>query len=431
MIMNAKRPPRSWMTTYLRLATGDAKDAAPTDDPALACLLARVEKSNYRLAEAILTSQGGEKDFLQDIRTRISRGFIEEARREVRAALANLADGDAEEFRGELLFEMARIEYQSGNWAESVGYLNQAASLPDLPSITRMSVLQTRAACRYELADWPGTLADVDVVRSLQTLYPRAGTALYAEVLWIKAIARQQGTATAWPHVNELWRRFSEARIPRNADALLTLLRLTIDLRRLENQPIADLAHACHRLAEAMGDGLYAALAAVDLAYSDSLFLREQARSTLLVARARYRRIDVLLREIESAEPDCETARNILAQRIAALDPAPRRLACASESIVLLDPDFRIDLASLDIRPISFQEKSREILLALREGSMEKRDFFRKIWRVAYKRERHDIVLRNALARTRKQGGIDVASINGVVGMDKVQVAALGKRPLP
>lgn len=424
MSRTSNRKLGNWITFEAQAASGARPEATGIEQ---ASMEARVGRANYRLAEALLQS-GSQKDFIQEVRTKIGRGFIREAEEMLAALLA----GDALIERAlsiDLQTELARVHYQRAEWAASIEAVNRALYGDDVPGIARLTFLQIRSAAWFELGEWEKCLADVESIGALQLLYPDAQGAFYAEVLAVKALARKsESSAASENRYLELLERVLVRRPRLNADTLLTLLRLRIDLRRVVHGPTAELALASHRLAEAMGDRLYAALAVVELRYGESSSLREEAIARLPELRKNFDKVDRLLAEAERAQPVSTTARTLRESAVAPLFDARTLEGVKPRGLVALGPagdyDLRVDLETLDVSPLAktLQEKSRLILLALAEGALSREELFRRVWKLRFDPERHDGILRNALLRVRKQAGCAVVSEDGFVALADVEI---------
>lgn len=87
-----------------------------------------------------------------------------------------------------------------------------------------------------------------------------------------------------------------------------------------------------------------------------------------------------------------------------------------------------VDLKKLTVTPVVIQQRSRQMIETLRSGTISKVELFEAVWRIQYKPEQHDIVVRNALARTRKQARVGILSQGSEVSLMNVQVIGFAAR---
>ncbi len=421
MSNSTKYEVNSWLKDQEKSSKGLPLE--PGENLDLACMAARLEKSNYRLAEAILAEQPT-KDVLQYVRTHIARGRFEEARALISAVLAEYTDAALAPIRADLTLELSRIEYQNGNWALAIEAATHGLLDNDLRPVIRITLLQIRAAAFFEMQNWGSALQDIDSIYSLKLLYPGAQAAFYADVLRIKIIARLHTVARAREELQGLWLRSIRGDINLNFDAILTLLRLEIDLKRLNHEPYSVLAHACLMIADQMGDALYAALAWVDIAYAEDLQLRDAAITNLAPLREKFKRIDAIINEIETRAARSEYSRNVLKYQIKKMKGS--HSYGQFQSLFILNPDIKITFLPNAVALTRLQGQTKNILKQLFQSKQGKEALFKNIWNLDFKAERHDIILRNALMRARKQTGLEITSKEGSIELKRGLIIDLG-----
>ena len=281
---------KSWFKADTLLSTKRPLPDQAEDAVSHAVMISRVLESNYLKAEALLQSTESKPDLIQLIRTKISRGQMEEAHALVIKALEITQEDSS--FKNDLQLELCRVFYRTGEWTQSIEVANVLLNRDTLPSVGRLAALQTRSLCWFELGNWDRALRDIEDSRSLKMLYEQSQCCLYTEVLKIKTLARKNGVEGTLPLLSELWKKTANGEIPGNADTLLTLLRLEIDLKRIDNKDFSQEALACFHTAHAMGDDLYEALSILDLAYSTPSPLQRESRKRLFSLREKFRKIE-------------------------------------------------------------------------------------------------------------------------------------------
>ncbi|MBC7693053.1 MAG: hypothetical protein H7222_14920 [Methylotenera sp.] len=410
----------------IQLATG-FRVSESSEEQRTDCLIARVDRSNYRLAEALISQSGKTGDFFQSIRTKISRGHFDEAESLLKQAI--LHDEGADSLTTDLLrLELARVHYQNGRYFETLEVTQRALGNPELSGLPRLTLLQIQSACWFELGEWSKALKDIEAIRCLQLIYPVAQSGFYSEALRVKTVARSFGLIEAEAAMKQMTQRYFNSEQIGNADRLLTLLRLRLDLNRLAGLPISVCALACHTLADAMGDGLYTALALMDLKYSESKLLSQEADTRLSALRGQFSRVDQLDTCPDDSEMalqhHSESAKTLRRLSLKRRDDG-RSLLQPISTLLFPENHLRVDLQTVSVHPLKLQKQTQDIIQALSAGDLTREALFTKVWNLAFVPERHDLILRNALVRARKQTQTTLLCENQKIGLRGTLVVSI------
>lgn len=368
-------------------------------------MIARLKDSNYRLAEAVLAESFiQDKDFFQFIRTKIARGNLDEAEQIIDEYLKS-TDNFAETLLPDTLLELCRVYYHKARWQDSIKVINLALSKQDVSAITRITLLQMRTVSLFEIGEFEKCLMDIEEIRSLSILFPFSQCCLYAEALHIKVIARTDGIQRAELFFKKCVKKYLNVNEDGMPDRLLTLLRIKIDLLRLQNKPYASIALACQLLADSMGDDLYKALAILDLAFSENENLSKGAKTQLLALRNKFEKVQIILNEIESLNPESTSSKAI------SFYQPPKSENMFNEEIneiLILDLNLKINLKNLNVSTTTLKNQSLNILKIISENIILRETIFSNVWKLDYDVETHDATLRNAIVRLRKQANIKI-----------------------
>jgi hypothetical protein len=377
-------------------------------------LIARVQNGNYRLSEAMLAASGEKADLLTWVRTQIGRGDLDAAEPVV---LRFLQDPAYIHVHSDLDLELARIYFQKCSWLHCIETANRALLREETTALGRLTLLQVRSHSWFELGDWNKSLVDLDRVQSLRTLFLQAQAAFYSDVLRVKVTARLSGPTAAGRMANRLEKNiFGDSSVP-GADPVLTLLRLRSDLSRLEGTVSETTLLASFWIAQAMGDGIYSGLALLDLAGHGSR-LSISAAPLLETFLSRHLKLRILQADCQLYEPE-STAGRTLAFPITKVstDRSEYDFETPPEFLFFLEWQVRLHLPSLEVTRTKIQSRSAKILKALSNGPCERAKLFEDVWSLSYRAESHDVILRNALHRLRRQAGIEICSTDGQIAL--------------
>jgi hypothetical protein len=349
-----------------------------------------------RKAEALCLSADAHP--LQELRVHLRRGKLAEARRLLGALEAHAA---APGLRAELEMERARYFAFVGDWRSC--WAASCAGLEGEPApITRMSLFQIRTVAHYELGDFAAASRDIERTEDLGRLFPKAVCSLYSLTFRARIAAVTGHPAAAARILGRAWRE--DAGNP-GPDDLLTLVRTEADLLRSEGKPTATYALASHFLAEAMGEGLYAALSLAELHQVTGGAVPESLRHKLLAGCEQFARVSRLL---EAAEEELSTSQRLVrrpagASRGELPDRVDRIFLLRQARLVRLEP------FAAESRPISPQ--SAKALAALADGPLARAELFRRVWdRIRYSPALHDGLIKSLLSKVRKESGLPVES---------------------
>lgn len=359
----------------------------------------RVENSDLRHAEA-LAQTSPEMDDFQKIRTLLRRGDLSGAQ----SLLENLAAfAENSETFVEIYLEQTRLAAFEARWDLALHISQQALALQPT-GVSRMALHQVRALAFFELADFAKAQREVDLATSLTKLFPKGGLALYVEATQIKILIHQNQLPMAAQKLTRAWKQLI-ASSDLNADNVLTLLRVELELRRFEGKSYETLAFATWFFAQAIGDQLYADLAALDLYFLDP---REDSawRQEIGFALERYERIRKIFAEA-STIPLTSSAKSLIKQNrkvsVRASD------AEKFDQVFLLHHGLVFDKASLKVKKRALTGQMKNALTVLSRGPFTKEAFFRHLWGdQKFVFDLHDTVIRSLLHRLRKSMAVDV-----------------------
>jgi tetratricopeptide (TPR) repeat protein len=383
-----------------------ALDASLVQDPEVQVFLARVGEFNYRKAEALSLTHpiAG----LQQIRTLLSRGHFEQAEKSINEYTLNSPDDP------EIILDKARLTIYQGLWQESIGFCNKVMEY--LPTgISRMSALQLRALSNFELGNFDKALQDIESIKSLALLYPKAMTYFYAKLLNAKTMAHRGFLNTAKMQLNMIWQN---ELINKSFDLVkvFVLLRAEIDVKRLEGSNPVSAIEATYLLANAMGDRLYAALARVDLYFAKNN--SEEIKTLLDTDRKEFQRVDLLFQEVIGDNPTISsTAKSIRSSFISQVDVVVSTSLSNSPSHLII-PKYNCIIQMSPFRVQHLKQTTQTIRAAssLAKGKMAKKDFFSMLWgKQKYVSRIHDGLIHQLLFSIRKTLGIKSSVVEGQI----------------
>lgn len=365
------------------------------ESPELTIYEARVLNADFKHAEAL--SIVGNGAGLQDLRTKLARGQLSQAKRVLKDLVGH-------EDRGELGLESARLKMSEGCWEEVVEICTETLTVGVSP-VTCLTLHQLRALAEFELGRWDQSSADLEIATSLSALYPHAVSAFYSDVLSLRLQARIEGPQEARQGRDRLILKNHK---PWNRDHLLTLLRLELDLRRLEGRSIAQYAIACLLLSESIGDPIYAALAAIDLVACGVKDAKLGAK--INEACAKYPRIKRLVDEVQSQLPVLTHARDLVQQHRESLSKTSPEMKNV-DFLVWEPANIVMSFETNQIRAACRAPKLFSAISILSKGPISKEDFFRVNWGISkFSSEKHDGAIRTLLYRIRKELSLKINS---------------------
>jgi len=268
-------------------------------------------------SESLLVREGRRVDPIFKVKALLFRGRLPEARIELDALRAR--PGTQCGLQAEAAAEAARLELLRGEFGAAIEQVERSLSLLPPPQ-TVLSLTQIRALCLFELGDFGGSATALREAEGLGEIFPHLAPTLYLKVLRVKLLAR----GGRWERSEAIARGLWSSAAPLNPDALLTLLRLDLDLRRERGLSHSFLALGAYDVSRAMGDDVYAALAAVDFHFSLPAVARGRAdaRDFVLAAIEGRERATRLLACASAEEPPTSTT----AAGLRGFRPGPIRL---------------------------------------------------------------------------------------------------------
>jgi hypothetical protein len=358
---------------------------------------------NARKAQALaLTSN---VPAIMKVRSHLMRGELSRAE----VLLKSMRDDSQDQTAlNEILLEEAKLASYEGDWATAEEKASIALELQPTPT-THLALLQVRANALFELQEFTRSKLDLDVIDALREILPKSSAGFYARALEVKVFARLRGLSEARTLLKTLWKQFIAK--PGNADELLTLCRIEIDLRRLEGRSTLNFARATHALCRILGDRQYEALALVDLAYSVTASKRAAVQARLNEATSQFNRVARVLSGIETTIQSASLLDEEIEDRSFSFLSLPSHLYLKDHDlIVALEPWNLITLTS------------SRVVLAVDElfkmADLDKAGFFSHVWgKQKYVPRLHDSLVWNLLSRIRKDCAVEIAMQDGQIQM--------------
>ncbi len=390
-------------------------------DPAVRANFVRAIRANFRESEKIIRRDI--RSPLQLARALIPRGKLEEAAKSLELAERNTSSS-AE--AAERIRQRARLHTWRGDWSSVIMDCGAVLGGTDVSLLSRAAAIQIRANAWLECREYTRADQDLRAMEDLCEMLPHGQIQFYAEVSRAKLSARLVDIANGrgqFLALVEKWRaRISE----RNLDELLTLLRLAIDLDRLEGRDTRSLAMACVWVAHAIGDETYCGLGWIDTWAGGSSEEKGNVLAYLGPILTRQPRIRALFEELRrdsagEAKPLTDTAWSI--QESWKRAHAPKKAVaipnCADiDRLLCLDSWIQVDLKELKLVTLRVQPRMKAILRALADGALSKEELFHRVWGLArYDSARHDSIIRTAIMRTREQAQVEIVSRDGKIAI--------------
>jgi hypothetical protein len=384
---------------------------------------------DHRKAEALCLSQ--RTDVLQNLRTLIARGFIEEAKQQLNSFLKQQSNLNKDP---EWKLELARLFAFANDWESCVSETTQLLELNPAP-LTRMTALQTRSIAFFELQSWGLCGRDLGQVQSLASLYPNAQAVYYGQILMVRLLAVTGEIARATEQLKMIWNQENQAsRLDK--DKLLTLLRAEADLCTYHKQSPRTALLACHWLSEWIGDDQYAAMARLELYCNGdhSANLKKRVQED----RLNFPRITSLFKEIDSGNPQSTTAR-LLAQRLKAnydikendTFANPGFCALQSQYQAMLIPEQKLIISFKPFAVYSVKKQTRpyQAICAIGAGQqLSKESLFHLLFgSQKYVAHLHDHVVHQTLFRIRSQWQVECSVIEGWITAPAILIVKVTK----
>jgi tetratricopeptide (TPR) repeat protein len=358
---------------------------------------------NARKAQALaLTSN---VPAIMKVRSHLMRGELSRAE----VLLKSMRDDSQDQTAlNEILLEEAKLASYEGDWAAAEEKASIALELQPTPT-THLALLQVRANALFELQEFTRSKRDLEVIDALREILPKSSAGFYARALEVKVFARLRGLSEASTLLKALWKQFIAK--PGNADELLTLCRIEIDLRRFEGRSTLYFARATHALCRILGDRQYEALALIDLAYSVTASKRVAVQTRLNEATSQFNRVARVLSGIEDTIQSASLLDEEIEDRSFSFLSLPSHLYLKDHDlIVALEPWHLVTLTS------------SRVVLAVDElfkmADLDKAGFFGQVWgKQKYVPRLHDSLVWNLLSRIRKDCALEIAMRDGQIQM--------------
>jgi hypothetical protein len=356
---------------------------------------------NARKAQALaLTSN---VPVIMKVRSHLMRGELSRAEVLLKSMRNDSQDQTS---LNEILLEEAKLAFYEGDWATAEEKTSIALELQPTPT-THLALLQVRANALFELQEFTSSSRDLEVIDSLREILPKSSAGFYARALEVKVFARLRGLSEARALLKNLWDQFIAN--PGNADELLTLCRIDLDLRRLEGRGTLHFARATHVLSRILGDRQYEALALVDLAYSVTALRRVSIQARLNEASSQFNRAAKVLSDIESTIQDAA----LVDEEIE--DHAFSFLALPSH-LYLKDHDLVIALDPWNLIPLTSNRMVLAVSELFKNADLDKARFFSQVWgKQKYVPRLHNNLVWNLLSRIRKDCALEIAIEDGQI----------------
>lgn len=386
--------------------------------------LLRQHFADARAAEALLLS-ADHWDPLTAAKTAIARGAYEEAKEHIR--LLGATEGPY--IQPEALLEMARIAFFESEWALGVACASQGLSRqPSLP--TRMTLLQVRSSCYFELGAFEAALPDMNSIITIQRLFPNARVGFLSGLTRSKIEAKSVGIAEGRRLLKKSWDEFFATPAFLQRDSLVALARAEIFIARLEGQGSLPWAQLALALSIDSGDDLFTALATLDvLVESEQLRFQSDDQvhvpASLTASYNRFSRLRYLFEDISRQEPQSLSAQ-ILRQHILSRRPssgASQELPAAiqdskiyvkSHSLLITRNPFKVE----DLRG---NDRINQVIQSLAKP-ISKPELFQKIYGRKFSASLHDSTLRTMLTRIRSTYGLRINSKDRQVGLEDLGI---------
>lgn len=373
--------------------------------PFVSSLRERVIHSNYRRAEAFHLEH--ETLAIEQIRTLISRNRLDFAEKWIQTSLAQNPPTEEKIY---LLLEMARVKNAQARWADAVAFAIQAIQA-GAKSQGLLTLFQILSIAQFEQGQLSAARQSLSQALSLAEIYPKGLAVLYAKTLEIKIRARLYGVESIIIPFRRLWEETLEAH-PGSLDAILTMVRVQADLKRLQEKDFTAEALAAYFISREMGDDLYELLALSELLHSPIDAVATSARMLLPEARIKeHSRISDLLNPKSSSE----TAKNLRSfiQKTNDTVSVRSHVLSHADALYITGVEVMVQLKTREFTKMDLQPKVRQMLQAISIYRVTEADLFSKIWKLKYARARHHENLRTTFKRVKQQAGISVKNTGG------------------
>jgi len=394
------------MDYKLAAATEPAKD----DNPLEALCRSTSVEADARQSE-LLSSLHPELKIL-GIRSHLLRGNLTEAQKKI----GELENDDDEITRTEIALEKSRLAAFCGKWDDCLKLCNLGLSLK-APLITHLCLLQVRAVAFFEMGAFPQALNDSEMIISQEALLPQAVAINFSKAQRVKILLMMGNQNMAKASLGELWTTFSHGSYF-NLDQLLVLLRLELEERRVMEKPHAQVAHACLRVARALGDRLYEGLALLDLMAAlpkPDPILHKVSKNF----ENEFSRLRKLKEDCSQDTPETTTGRLL---KKAFKEDVPIEQARKISQIIIGERKILVDLERKCTIDLSSSLHWLEQAAKLATTGIPKEEFFKSVWKMKYAPHLHDGVMRIFCHRQRKKFGLKLLSEGGRISLTETLV---------
>lgn len=422
--MNRTADPSSAHSLFTLEQLHAATGRLPTDHhPFLEAFIAHFRDWDAKRCESIILQN--ERHPIIQIRSLLFRGRLAEAQEVLKAAAA-LQDDPFE--LSELLVEQSRIAALNGDWITALDLISEISPDRLLP-LSRLGLLQIQALAFFETGDMTQALTCLAKVDSLSTSFPNCSASVYARILEIRILARDQGAARAWKKMRQLWSDLKrQGRINRNL--IQALLRAEIDLCRIANVGHFDRAVASLLIAESMGESLYAALAVLDCYVTADDRNRKFFANRLEHEARTFSRVQSLCTEIfRSTEKISSTGRvaSGFSDRCENSEYDPARVV---ETLVLADANIALRLMTGQVIDTKPYPQLVNALRALNGRTLSKSELFATLWgSQKYVPALHDGLMFGLQQRLKTKMGIKLSIRNSGITIPTVLLLDDGEGP--
>lgn len=390
------------------LATGRRPVSMNT---AITAYYKRAHEGHAKKSEAYLLQNLDEIDLLNEIRTHISRGNIDEAQ-----TLLNSYQKQNSNLDVEIDVEKCRVLCFLGQWHEAYTLLSDVI-LQGPVAISLMTLLQMRALALYEMGDFPTALKDIEKIKSLSTLYPFSQSILFSSITKSKIFALQNRWLEARALRRDLWRTFLSQEF--NYDNFTSLLRLEIDFCRLQSSDAHKYIQLCLQVTEVSGDDLYYALAYFDQAIANNM--DEDHKNGVLFYASKHPRLEKLWKDWSRGHSP-GTSFNLIKKTLLT---NKKQDYTKIKHVVFIKSSILIDIKQGAMMKFSSKNTASILAQFVDTKQISKEIFFKSLYEnMLYSPELHDQVIDTNLYRMRKLG-LNIKTVNKMIVLLNTEVVDL------
>ena len=348
---------------------------------------------------------------LLTVRALMFRGRLAEAQK---AILAIDETSGPPELRSDATLEKARLAVFEGGWVLSRAFATQALESQSIESISYLSCLQVRALASFELGNLMEALKDLTAAESMGTVYPCSVARHYARILQARITARNESPGSGIASLSRIWSELPGLAGP-TADQVHALIFGEVDIRKYDalhcggSLQLEKMALASYLLTEAMGERLYAAIAALDLSVCGPAGFRSHFRKQAESFRSEFTRIDRVLTEIDGIRECSSASAFLLAELQLRQDRnvADVKFDFNQKYLVETERGWVFHLQPWKAFNLARHPQILKAFRALNSGPRSKQDFFSTVWGIKkYVPRLHDQSIWYLLNRIRKLTGV-------------------------